>query len=254
MSITTSGIVCSLSPHGEAGGIIRVFTPDAGMVVGYHRGARGRALRPVIMPGNEVHISWHARTEAQLGTLTLELVRSRAHLLLGEPRVAAAVGWLAALITHSVAERTAYPNLYSAFTAWLDIADYADDPLSWISALVRLELLLLGELGFGLDLSCCAATGATDDLVYVSPRSAQAVSRAAGLPYHGRLLPLPAFILGAPLGEGDQAWAVVHEGMRLSGYFLEQHIFSGHSDSLHEARTRLLSLLPSLESSAGVPG
>ena len=235
MHIEAQAIVCAVRAHGEHGAIARTLTPADGLVAGYVRGGRSRRLRPVLVPGNLVRADYRARTQEQLPALTVELVESRAALL-GEPLAAAAIDWATALTAAALPEGQPYPNLYVGLDGVLAAVSAAPAARDWAAALVRYELLLLAELGFGLDLSACVATGARDDLAFVSPRSGGAVSRAAGADYRDRLLPLPAFLLEG--GSGD--WPALLDGLRLAGHFLERDLLLGRAADVLAARERLI--------------
>jgi DNA repair protein RecO (recombination protein O) len=237
-ALITPALVCGVRSHGEHGAIARLLTPDHGLLAGYVRGGRSRALRPVLLPGNSVKAEFRARTEEQLASLTVELEHSRAPLL-SEPLPAAAIDWVCALTAAALPEGTPYPALYQALDGVLGAVDAAPAARGWAVALVRYELLLLAELGFGLDLGRCAATGGTQDLVYVSPRSAAAVSRDAAVGYESRLLPLPPFLL-----EGGAAeWDAILDGLRLTGFFLERSVLTEWKADVLAARERLVDRL-----------
>jgi DNA repair protein RecO (recombination protein O) len=235
--LITPALVCGVRSHGEHGAIARLLTPDQGLLAGYVRGGRSRASRPVLLPGNSVKAEFRARTEEQLAGLTVELEHSRAPLL-SEPLPAAAIDWVCALTAAALPEGTPYPALYQALDGVLGAVDAAPAARGWAVALVRYELLLLAELGFGLDLGRCAATGAAD-LAYVSPRSAAAVSRDAAVGYESRLLPLPRFLL-----EGGAAeWSEILDGLRLTGFFLERSVLTEWKADVLAARERLVDRL-----------
>ncbi|NML12544.1 DNA repair protein RecO [Sphingobium sp. AR-3-1] len=237
-SLTTTAIVCSVRHHGEHGAIARLLTPDHGLLPGYVRGGRSRAMRPVLMPGNIVKADFRARTEDQLAGLTVELAQSRAPLL-AEPLPAVAIDWSCALTAASLPEGTPYPALHQALDGVLSAVEAAPAARGWAVALVRYELLLLAELGFGLDLTRCAALGDTDDLAFVSPRSAAAVSRAAAVGYEARLLPLPPFLIEGGMGD----WTQILDGLRLTGFFLERSILIDRRAEILAARERLVDRL-----------
>jgi DNA repair protein RecO (recombination protein O) len=231
----TEAIVCGLRVHGEHGAIVRLMTAEHGLQAAYVRGARGRRMRPVLLAGNVVHARLRARTEGQLAQAEVELVHSRAPLM-SEPLPAAAIDWGTALTATGLPEGQPYPRLHSALDGLLSAVEASPAASGWGSALVRFELLLLAELGFGLDLESCAVTGRYDDLVAVSPRSGRAVSAAEAEPYEGRLLPLPAFVRAG--GSGD--WREILEGLQLSGHFLTRDLVTDRSAPILEARTRLI--------------
>ncbi|MFZ4688814.1 MAG: DNA repair protein RecO [Polymorphobacter sp.] len=239
MHLDTPAIVCALLPHGEHGAVVRFLTPDDGLVTGYVRGGRSRALRPVLQPGNGVAVSLRSRVDTQLAAATVELTRARAALATTAAALAA-LDWLTALTATVLAEAVPHPALYRALDALLDGVAAGVDVLALAQGVVRYEHLLLAELGFGLDLSSCAATGAMTDLAYVSPKSRQAVSRGAGLPWAARLLPLPAFLISAGPADADS----VRDGLRLTGHFLEREILAGRGRDTLAARERLVARLP----------
>jgi DNA repair protein RecO (recombination protein O) len=238
VNIETPAIVCALRMHAEHGAVVRLMTPDDGLQAAYVRGARGRRMRPVVVPGNQVQARLRSRTEEQLAHAELELVHSRAPLL-SEPLPAAAIDWVTALTATALPEAQPYPRLYAALDALLALIEAAPSALGWASLLVRYELLVLAELGFGLDLDRCAVTGSNDDLVAVSPRSGRAVSATEAEPYSGKLLSLPKFVR-----EGGAAnWPEIRDGLELSGYFLLRDVLTGRTAGLTEARSRLVERL-----------
>jgi len=234
MRFTTPAIVVALRPHGEHGAIIRLMTPEHGLQAAYVRGARGRHLRPVLVPGNQVEATLSARTDTQLAQGVIELVHSRGPLL-QEPLPAAAIDWIAALTAIALPEGQPYPRLYQALDGLLAAVEAAPSASGWGAALVRYEMLLLAELGFGLDLEKCAVSGANDDLVAVSPRSGRAVSGAEAEPYVGKLLPLPRFIVEG----GTASWPEILDGLALTGHFLLRDLVTDRSAPVAESRNRL---------------
>ncbi|MEO5611688.1 MAG: DNA repair protein RecO [Sphingomicrobium sp.] len=238
MRIEAPAIVLSLRTHGETGAIVRLMTEEHGLQAGYVRGARGRRMRPVLIAGNLVEATLSARTENQLPQATVELTHSRAPLL-AEPLPAAAIEWATALAATALPEAQPYPRLYSALDALLAAIEAAPSASGWGAALVRYELLLLAELGFGLDLESCAVNGSKDDLVAVSPRSGRAVSAAAAEPYAGKLLPMPRFIRDG----GQASWTEIAQGLDLTGHFLMRDILTQKAAVLGEARARLVDRL-----------
>lgn len=238
MRIDTQAIVCALRSHGEHGAIVRLMTPDQGLQAAYLRGARGRRMRPVVIAGNIVQAQLSARTETQLPQAAIELVHSRGPLL-SEPLPASAIEWATVLTATALPEGQPYPRLYSALEGLLDAIEAAPSANGWAAALVRYELLLLAELGFGLDLEQCAVSGSRQDLVAVSPKSGRAVSATEAEPFKGLLLPLPRFVL-----EGGRAsWDEIAQGLKLTGHFLSRDVFTDRSRPIAEARDRLVERL-----------
>lgn len=238
-SLSAEAIVCAVRAHGEHGAILRALTREAGLVAGYVRGGRSRRLRPILMPGNLVALELRARTEEQLAGATAELLASRAPLL-AEPLAAAAIDWVTSATAAILPESQPYPALYAALSGLLDAIGVAPSARQWAAALARYELLLLAELGFGLDLDECVATGARDHLAFVSPKSGGAVSVAAAAGYEARLLRLPTFLRGAGPAEtmGD-----VLDGLAITGHFLDRDLLEGRNRELVEVRARLIDRL-----------
>ncbi|KQN19394.1 DNA repair protein RecO [Sphingomonas sp. Leaf33] len=235
MHLRAPSIVLAVRPHGEHGAIVRALTSDDGVQPGYVRGGHGRTLRPVLQPANTILGEWRARTPDALASLTVELIASRAALY-GEPLAAAALDWVTALTAATLPEGQAYPQVHAALSGVIDAVEAAPGARGWAVALVRYELLLLAEMGFGLDLSECVATGATEDLAFVSPKSGGAVSRAAAVGYEAKLLRCPPFLQGR--GSGD--WAEILDGLALTGRFLERDLLLGRAAEALAARERLV--------------
>ena len=235
MRIEASAIVCALREHGEHGAVVRLMTRDHGLVAAYVRGARGRRMRPVLIPGNAVEARLSARTDTQLPQAEIELAHSRGPLI-GEPLPAAAIEWACVLTATALPEGQPYPPLYDVLTGLLDAIEAAPSAVGWGTALVRYELLLLAQLGFGLDLDRCVVSGTNEKLVAVSPKTGRAVSAAEAEPYAGRLLNLPPFLI-----EGGPAdWSDIADGLKLTGHFLERDILTGRAEQLTDARNRLV--------------
>jgi DNA repair protein RecO (recombination protein O) len=238
MRLLTPAIVCAVRPHGEHGAVVRALTPADGLQAGFVRGGRSRRLRPVLLPGNKVEAEFRARTDEQLPQLAVELAVSRGALM-SEPLAAAAIEWATALAASTLPESQPYPRLYAALDGLLSAIDAAPGARLWAPSLVRYELLLLAELGFGLDLTECAATGSTENLAFVSPRSGRAVSAAGAGDYAGRLFPLPPFLLGG----GPAAWAETLAGLRITGHFLERDLLTDRRGEVLAGRERLVERL-----------
>lgn len=229
--------VLSARAHGETGAIVEVLTERYGRFAGHVPGGASRRMKPFLQPGARVMASYHARTADQLGSLRLEPVGEGPGALFDDPLALAGLNAAAAVASGALPEREPHPGAFAAFEA-LTSAFLLED--IWPAVFVRFEAGLLEELGFGLDLSKCAATGVMDDLIYVSPKTGRAVSRAAGDPYKTRMLALPPFLLGGQAGlrEGDVA-----AGFDLTGHFLEQFVFGPLNRPLPAARVWLLDKL-----------
>lgn len=228
------GVLMAVRPHGESAAIIDVFTEAHGRHAGIVRGGAGRRLAPILQPGAQLEVTWRARLEEHLGAFAVEPVMSRAGLM-ADRLTLAGLGAVTALATLTLPERQAYPALYRQTEALLDRMGSAKD---WPAHYVAWEVALLQTLGFGLTLGRCAATGVQDDLIYVSPKSGQAVSAAAGADWADRLLPLPPF-LRADAGEQPITKADVQDGLRMTGYFLTHWLLPTlHAAGLPPARDR----------------
>ena len=241
MEWSDEGIAVGTRRHGESDIILEVMTRQRGRHLGLVRGGRSRRLRPVLQPGNTLQLNWRARLHEHLGNFQVEPLVERSGALVSSGIGAFGLA-LAAAHLRLLPERDPHPRLYGALCALLDTADRPDLAAE---IMARFELLLLDEIGFGLDLESCAATGRRDDLGYVSPRSGRAVCREAAAPYVDKLLPLPPFLLD-PLGRSGSATDLQHAFL-LTGYFLERHVFDARGEHLPEIR---LSFLRSLNDAA----
>ncbi len=225
------GIVLAVRNHGETSAIAEIFTLEHGRCLGLVRGGRSRHMRPVLQAGNAVSLTWRARLEEHLGHFVLEPVSLRAGFIIENALRLTGLGSLTAL-AQVLPEREPHPKLYHAMRIVLEAIDHDD---VWPALMVRWEMGLLDELGFGLDLSKCASTGQTDELIYVSPKSGKAVCRAAGLPYQDRLFGLPEFLKGGSAA----TLADVKAGFQLTGFFLERHVFEPRNVGVPQARMML---------------
>ncbi|KQN91145.1 DNA repair protein RecO [Sphingomonas sp. Leaf231] len=238
MHLIADAIVLSVRAHGEHGAVARALTRVDGVQPGYVRGGHARRLRPVLQPGNMIRGAWRARTDEQLAALTPELLHSRAALH-HAALPAAALAWLAALTTAALPEAQPFPRLFDALSGVFDAIEAAPSARGWAGSMARYELLLLAELGFGLDLSACVSTGASDDLAFVSPKSGAAVSREAAAGYEARLFALPAFLIDG----GPAEWPDVLSALALTGHFLTRDVLIDRRRDPLAARERLMARL-----------
>jgi len=238
MQFRAEAIVLAVRQHGEHGAIVRALTAEHGLQPGYVRGGRSRRLRPILQPANLVLGEWRARAPDQLAQLSVELVESRAASH-AEPLPAAALEWVTALTASTLPEAQPYPRIHAALTGVIGAITAAPAARGWALALARYELLLLAELGFGLDLGVCVATGASGDLAFVSPKSGGAVSRGAAFGYEDKLFALPPALL-----TGEEAdWSDILAALRITGHFLARDILAGQVAGPADARGRLVERL-----------
>lgn len=226
-----TGIILSVRSHGETGGIASVLTAEHGRAVGYVYGVGSSRLRGVTEPGNQVSVAWQAKSQDQLGTFSLELEKGYSAQVMDDPLKLTTLQSACALADKTLAEREPHPGVFEGLRALME--SFATD--IWPAAYIYWELGLLRELGFGLDLSKCVATGTVDNLVYVSPKSGCAVSESAGAVYKEKLLQLPGFLKGTGSMEDED----IFQGLKLTGHFLLNRVFAQANTNLPEPRLRL---------------
>lgn len=234
MEWTDEGIVLGLRRHGEANVIVELMTREHGRHLGLVRGGAGSRMRPVLQPGNSLRAVWRARLDEHLGTFTVEGLRLRAGAFLTSSHSVYAVTHLGAL-TRLLPERDPHESVFHCLLA---ILDHIEDAVLTAALVVRFEIQLLSELGVGLDLERCAATGSASGLAYVSPKSGRAVSADAGREWQDRLFRLPGFL--QEKAEVRPSLNDLNDGFALSGFFLERHVFSPRAMQLPEARQSFL--------------
>ena len=237
MEFESDAFVLSARSHGETGAIVDLLTEDKGRWMAHVAGGASRRMKPFLQAGARVIVQYRARTADQLGSAQLEPVGEGPSSLFDDPLALAGLSAAAAVTQGALPEREPHPGAFLALEALLSAFSHPD---VWPAVYVRFEAGLLDELGFGLDFSKCAATGSMEDLIYVSPKTGRAVSRAAGEPYADRMLSLPPFLLGnqAGLREGE-----VGQGLDLTGHFLETFVFNPLNKPLPPARMWLVDKL-----------
>lgn len=239
MQWSDEAIVLAVRAHGETSAIAELFTRQHGRHLGLVRGGRSRRMRPVLQPGNLVAAEWRARLSEHLGAYSIELIEPHAAHAIGDRMALAGLDTLTAL-ARLLPERDPHRGLYEAALLVVRTLSQGDH---WPALLVRWELALLDDLGFGLDLQSCAATGQSSELAYVSPKSGKAVSREAAAPYLDKLLALPEFLdpsAGKKLAPQQQD---ILNGFKLSAYFFDRHIWEPRGLKPPPSRARLLALL-----------
>jgi DNA repair protein RecO (recombination protein O) len=232
------GIVVGTRRHGESNAIIEVMTRHHGRHLGLVRGGAGSRQRPVLQPGNSLHVEWRARLDEHLGHYTVEALKLRTAALLALPHAVYGVTHLSALC-RLLPERDPHPAVHEMLEETFDRLDDASDVAVRV---VRFEMMMLSELGFGLDLETCAATGSRDELDYVSPKSGRAVSRTAAMPWQDRLLRLPWFLRDHTVENGVSA-DDLRDGFALTGFFLTRHVLEPRGLAFSDARQSLMSAL-----------
>ncbi len=231
------GVLLAARRHGENAAIIETFTESHGRHAGVVRGGAGRRLWPVLQPGAQLDLTWRARLDDRLGSFTVEPVRGRAAALMGDPLGLAGLASVCALLAHALPERAAYPALWRESVTLLDLIAATS---AWPLAYLRWEVSLLATMGFALDLTRCAVTGADAGLTHVSPRTGRAVSVTGARGYEDKLLPLPPCLLGT----GDAANAEIATALRVTGHFLLREIGPHQpGQPFPSARQRLLDRL-----------
>ena len=236
MEFTTQGYVLSARRHGETSAIVDILTPDYGRHAGLVRGGVSRRMRPVLQPGNKVRVTWQARLSEHLGNFTVEAIDARAAQLMEDRLSLAALNAACAMSLAVLPEREAHKDVYDAFEIMIS---HMDNPDIWPALYVRWETGLLEAMGYGLDLSRCAASGSNDNLTHVSPRSGKAVSASEAEPYLDKLLRLPGFLIGRKgVQPGD-----INDGLTLTGSFIERRILWPVDKHLPEARGRMVERL-----------
>jgi DNA repair protein RecO (recombination protein O) len=233
-------VVLDARPHGEGGAVVTLLTEEHGRHAGLARGGASRGQAALWQPGNLIEARWVARLAEQLGAVSGELVHAAAALAMEDALALAILRSATAVAAGALPEREAHPRVFHGLVAL--IATLARDARQAAGELVRWEAELLADLGYGLDLSRCAISGATEDLAFVSPRTGRAVAQAAAGEWRDRLLPLPRFLMGqGPSGPAE--WLA---GLRLTGHFLARDVFGVHHKPLPAARERLVDQVAAL--------
>ncbi len=239
MHWSDTGIVLSARRHGETSLVVTLLTEGHGRHTGLARGGAGKLGRALYQPGNELSCTWSGRLAEHLGNWKVEARRLWTADLLDDPLRLSALSAACSLIDAALPEREPHPALFGATQILLQAL--TGDEAHWPEIYVRWEVGLLTELGFGLDLSQCAATGATTNLTHVSPKSGRAVSADAALPYGKKMFRLPAFLAGGRGGApANDPQADIRDGLALTGFFLDSHIFHPHQRKPPPARQRFV--------------
>lgn len=251
MEWTDEGTIIGLKAHGESAVILEVMTREHGRHLGLVRGGRSQKTQPQLQPGNHVALTWRARLDEHLGEYKVELLASHAARLMAAPVALYALGTVAGLL-RLLPERDPHPGLYEGLAV---LIAHLDELRLAPPLVVRFELAMLSELGFGLDLARCAVTGSPDDLSHVSPKSGKAVSRRAAQPYLDRLLALPAFLVEGQGGR-EPSSSELSAGFALTGHFLRRHLFEprGLPEPPERARLAELAMRAAANSSTGSAG
>jgi len=239
MEWTDEGIILGVRRHGEANAILEVMTRTHGRHLGLVRGGAGSRLRPILQPGNSVRANWRARLDEHLGHYSVEGLHLRAAELMGAAHAVYGVTHLGALC-RLLPERDPHEAVHDQLEA---ILDHISDRTWAAAAVARFEMTILTECGFSLDLDSCAATGARDDLIYVSPRSGRAVSRTAGAPWRDRLLRLPEFLRDDDVEAVHPPHEDVKDAFALTGFFLTRHVLEPRGLHFADARAAFLATL-----------
>lgn len=231
------GIILGTRRHGETSVIVEVMTRAHGRHLGMVRGGRSRRMQPLLQPGNYVDVSWWARLDEHLGSFTIEPLGFAAARLI-ENSVALYGIQLAAAHLRLLPERDVHRALYETLRL---IIDHFEDPLAAGELLLRFEVMMLEELGFGLDLRECAATGRRDDLIYVSPKSGRAVCRDAGAPWADKLLALPGFVINTSVRA--TSFDELDKAFKMTGFFFMRHVWEPRAQTPPDSRGGFLNAI-----------
>jgi DNA repair protein RecO (recombination protein O) len=248
MDWTDQAIVLGARRQGEGSLILSLLTRGHGRHKGLVRGGAQSRQRGLYEAGNVVTARWRARLAEHLGQLQIESQRFHAADLLDDPLRLACLEATVAVAEAGLPERSPYPGVFDGL---LDLLQRLSGDDGFAVFHLQWELLVLADLGYGLDLGACAVTGTAEDLAFVSPRSGRAVSRSAGAAYQDRLLILPRLLGGA--GRGDSDLADLQDGLTLTGSFLDRHVFAPQQRGLPEARGRYIDRLARLDHTANQP-
>ncbi len=234
---TDEAALLATRPFGETSVIIEVFSENHGRHVGVVRGGTSRKVAPVLQPGAQLSVTWKARLDSHMGSFTVEPIRSRAAAAMGDRLALAGLNAVCALLAMVLPERETHPPLYERTINLLDLLGQSD---VWPLAYLRWEQALLEEMGFGLDLSACAALGTNQDLAFVSPKSGRAVSRVGAGEWADRLLPLPPVLAG----QGDASNPEIVTALGTTGFFIKNRLIQSLGDKpMPEARARLIAAI-----------
>lgn len=231
-------IVLSVRPHGEGNAVVSVLTADYGRHAGLVRGGVSKRMRGIVQSGNRVQASWRARLSEQLGQMQLELMQAVPARFLDSPLRLAGLASICALLDGALPEREPHARLYAGTDALLSLITMDENDSGWLEGYVRWELGLLHAVGYQLDLERCAASGETEKLAYVSPKSGGAVAKHHAGKFANRLLALPSFLGGVACPSHD--WVA---GLDLTGYFLTKRVFATHNSDIPSARRRLADMV-----------
>src|SRR5690606_29728513 len=231
------GIILGTRRHGETSAIVEVMTLMHGRHMGVVRGGRSRRMQPLLQPGNHVDLTWWARLDEYLGSFTIKPLSFAAARLIETPAALYGIQ-LAAAHLRLLPERDPHGGLYETLRL---IIDHFDDAFAAGELLLRFEVMLLEELGFGLDLKACAATGSHENLIYVSPKSGRAVSADAGAPWADKLLPLPAFVNNTSIRPAS--YDELQRAFNMTGFFLMRHVWEPRGQTPPDARAGFLAAL-----------
>ena len=237
MEFVDDGVVLNARAHGETHAVAEIFTADHGRWAGLVYGGQGKRAKPMLQPGNGVRVEWKGRIADSLGHFSIELMEARAAATMHDRIALAGLAAASATALACLPEREAHRPSYEGLAVLLD---HLHEPAIWPALMARWELGLLAELGFGLTLDRCAASGGRENLIYVSPKSACAVSAEAGAPYKDKLFPLPLFLLEA--GEEPTRDDML-DALKMTGYFLETRILHLANQQLPDARRQMIDLL-----------
>lgn len=240
MNWSDKAIILSTLKHSESSGIVTLLTFERGLHKGYVRGLKNQKTCGTYQTGNEVEANWRGRLSEHLGNFNCDIIKHNSVHLLDNPKKLIALSSICSIIEQTLPERETQPEIYYILQQFIELLK---SEYEWIKEYILFELKLLEYFGYGLDLSCCAATGSNDNLFYVSPKSARAVSLNAGKPYHDKLLILPKFICDNDCEK--ISYEDIKNGLALCGYFLDKYVYKPYNRKMPSARIRLVETMSS---------
>lgn len=222
MIIKDEGYVLSARKYGERALIVTLLTKSKGKISGFVADGMNRRTRGLFQAGNKLFFEASARLEENMRRLfRLELTEPNAALIMTDFKRLELMTSLLPMFTAVLNENEAVPQLYEAAGRFFR----AKDVKEMLTHYAYFEFFALEYLGIGLSLDCCAVTGQTAELMYVSPKTGKAVCREVGAPYRDRLFLYPQFVVD---NRYTPTYTEIFNVLRMTGFFLKEHFFKFH--------------------------